>query len=59
MRDPHHVDVLIVGAGLSGIGAAHWLQMLAPDRSWTILEGRDDALRISGLILFGDDDDQR
>lgn len=43
MRDPHHVDVLIVGAGLSGIGAAHWLQMLAPDRSWTILEGRDDA----------------
>jgi monooxygenase len=35
-----HVDVLIVGAGLSGIGAAWHLQTLCPDRSYAILEGR-------------------
>jgi monooxygenase len=34
------VDVLIVGAGLSGIGAAWYLQHLCPDRSFAILEGR-------------------
>jgi monooxygenase len=36
-----HVDVLIVGAGLSGIGAAHHLQADCPERSYLILEGRD------------------
>lgn len=35
-----HVDVLIVGAGLSGIGAAHHLQAKCPDRTYTILEAR-------------------
>jgi len=35
-----HVDVLIVGAGLSGIGAACHLQMDCPDRSYAILEAR-------------------
>jgi monooxygenase len=35
-----HFDVLIVGAGLSGIGAAHHLQQHCPDRSYAILEGR-------------------
>ena len=35
-----HFDVLIIGAGLSGIGAARHLQMRCPDRSYTILEGR-------------------
>ena len=34
-------DVIIVGAGLSGIGAAHHLQKRSPDRSYVILEGRD------------------
>ena len=34
------VDVLIVGAGLSGIGAAWHLQKHCPSRSYTILEGR-------------------
>ena len=33
-------DVLIIGAGLSGIGAARHLQMHCPDRSYAILEGR-------------------
>ncbi|WP_165857267.1 flavin-containing monooxygenase [Marinobacter sp. JSM 1782161] len=36
-----HFDVIIVGAGLSGIGAAHHLQQGCPDKSYTILEGRD------------------
>jgi cation diffusion facilitator CzcD-associated flavoprotein CzcO len=35
-----HVDVLIVGAGLSGVGAACHLQKLSPDRSYAILEAR-------------------
>ncbi len=33
-------DVIIVGAGLSGIGAAYHLQSKCPERSYTILEGR-------------------
>jgi cation diffusion facilitator CzcD-associated flavoprotein CzcO len=36
-----HLDVLIVGAGLSGIGAAHHLQEAFPWRSYAILEARD------------------
>ena len=36
-----HVDVLIVGAGLSGIGAAHHLQTAFPARTYVILEARD------------------
>lgn len=36
-----HFDVLIVGAGLSGIGAAYHLQTHCPDKHFAILEGRD------------------
>jgi cation diffusion facilitator CzcD-associated flavoprotein CzcO len=36
-----HVDVLIVGAGLSGIGAAHTISTQFPQRSYAILEARD------------------
>ena len=36
-----HFDVLLVGAGISGIGAARHLQDRCPDRSWLILESRD------------------
>jgi monooxygenase len=36
-----HLDVLIVGAGLSGIGAAYRLQTQSPDGSYAILEARD------------------
>ena len=37
-----HVDVLIVGAGISGIGAAVHLQQECPSKSYAILEARDD-----------------
>jgi monooxygenase len=36
-----HVDVLIVGAGLSGIGAGYHLQSECPNKSYVILEGRE------------------
>lgn len=36
-----HFDVLIVGAGLSGIGAGARLQMDCPDKTFAILEGRE------------------
>ncbi|WP_433300208.1 flavin-containing monooxygenase [Actinoplanes sp. CA-030573] len=37
----NRVDVVIVGAGLSGIGAAYRLQTECPGKSFLILEGRD------------------
>jgi len=37
-----HFDVVVVGAGLSGIGAGYHLQTMSPDRTYVILEGRDD-----------------
>jgi monooxygenase len=39
-----HVDVLIVGAGISGIGAAHHVRERFPDRSFVVL----DALEARG-----------
>ncbi len=33
-----HVDVLIVGAGISGIGAAHHLLEQCPQKSFVVLE---------------------
>ena len=35
-----HVDVVIIGAGLSGVGAAHHLQAQCPGKTYAILEGR-------------------
>lgn len=35
-----HFDVIIVGAGISGIGAAYHLRRRCPDRSFAILERR-------------------
>jgi cation diffusion facilitator CzcD-associated flavoprotein CzcO len=40
-----YVEVLIVGAGISGIDAAYRLKTRCKDRAWLILEGRD---RIGG-----------
>lgn len=36
-----HVDVLIVGAGISGVGSAYHLQQQCPDKSYVILEMKD------------------
>ena len=36
-----HVDVVIVGAGLSGIDAGYHLQAYCPNKSYAILEARD------------------
>jgi len=36
-----HFDVLVVGAGLSGIGAGHYLQTECPWASYAIFEARD------------------
>lgn len=35
------LDVLIVGAGLSGIGTAYWLQNQCPTKQYAILEARE------------------
>jgi cation diffusion facilitator CzcD-associated flavoprotein CzcO len=37
-----HLDVLIVGAGISGVGAAYHLRERCPGKSYAILEARDD-----------------
>jgi monooxygenase len=39
--DREHLDVLIVGAGLSGIGAGHYVQTETPWASYAIFEARD------------------
>jgi monooxygenase len=40
--DAEHVDVLVVGAGISGIGAGYRLQTECPGLTYAILEGRAD-----------------
>ena len=42
VRDAGHVDVLIVGAGVSGIGAAHHLREAFPERTFVMLDAQDD-----------------
>ncbi|WP_439101147.1 flavin-containing monooxygenase [Congregibacter sp.] len=37
-----HVDVLVVGAGISGIGAGHHLRERCPEKSFLILEDKAD-----------------
>ncbi|VVJ21306.1 Monooxygenase [Amycolatopsis camponoti] len=41
MSAAEHVDVLIVGAGLSGVGAACRLQERLPGKTYAVLEARD------------------
>jgi len=38
----NHFNVIVVGAGISGIGAGHYLQKKCPNKSFVILEGRDN-----------------
>ena len=37
-----HVDALIVGAGISGLGAAVHMQKMCPGKSFAIMEQRDN-----------------
>jgi cation diffusion facilitator CzcD-associated flavoprotein CzcO len=37
----NHFDVIVIGAGISGIGAGYHLQTKCPEKSYAILEGRD------------------
>jgi monooxygenase len=41
-RSIEHVDVLIIGAGISGIGAAYQLQKMQPGKTFAIVEARDE-----------------
>jgi cation diffusion facilitator CzcD-associated flavoprotein CzcO len=36
-----HLDVIVIGAGLSGVGAGYHLQTECPQKSYAILEARD------------------
>ena len=36
----NHFDVIVIGAGISGIGAGYHLQTKCPEKSYAILEGR-------------------
>ena len=36
-----HVDVLIVGAGISGLGMGHYLATMQPGKTFAIVDGRD------------------
>ena len=55
-----HFDVLIVGAGLSGIGAAYRLKQLCPGKSFAIVEAREsiggtwDLFRFPGVRADSD-----
>src|SRR5580692_7569490 len=42
VQDAGHVDVLIIGAGVSGIGVAHHLRDQFPDRTFVILDAQDN-----------------
>jgi len=41
VEEAGHVDILIVGAGVSGIGAAHHLREQFPGRTFVILDAQD------------------
>ena len=41
-QQTEHFDVLIVGAGISGIGGAYHLSQQCPDKSYVILETQDN-----------------
>lgn len=39
---PTHVDVLVIGAGIAGISAAHRLRSMRPETTFAILEARNE-----------------
>jgi ribulose 1,5-bisphosphate synthetase/thiazole synthase len=53
MKNNKHkfVDVIIIGAGISGIGAACHLKKNCPKKSFLILEGKEIKLVEHGIYL--------
>lgn len=39
---PEYVDVLVIGAGISGIGMGHYLRTMSPDRTFAYVDARDE-----------------
>jgi gamma-glutamylputrescine oxidase len=54
---PSAADVAVIGAGFSGLAAAAWLRVLAPEKSVVVLEarriGRGASGRTGGVVLDG------
>jgi glycine/D-amino acid oxidase-like deaminating enzyme len=51
---PKHVDFAVIGGGFTGLAAASWLKLLAPEKSVVVLTGRIGAGasgRTGGLFL--------
>ena len=46
-----HIDVVVVGAGISGIGAAYNLKTRCPQKTYTILEGRSNLGFLIRIIM--------
>ena len=46
LHSPESFDVVIVGAGISGIDAAYRLQTECPDKSYTVPHGRYAAISL-------------
>ena len=47
-----HFDVIIVGAGISGIGSAYHLQEQCPDKSFLVLETGHSLLQTYTLLVL-------
>ncbi len=42
VQNTEHFDVLIVGAGISGVGGAYHMTKQCPDKSFVVLEALDN-----------------
>ena len=49
--DQSHFNVVVVGAGISGIGAGYHLQKQCPNKSFVILEGREIDKKTSDAVF--------
>ena len=42
MENSNHFNVIVIGAGISGIGAGYYLKKNCPNKSFCIIEGREN-----------------
>ena len=42
MNNNKHFNVIVIGAGISGIGAGYYLQKNCPNKTFCIIEGREN-----------------